>query len=223
MSWLKKPMPKQKDLARNPAARPRYGSATGWYDSLKMGVSMPFESLLECHLFLRLDIDPKIVAFAAQPETFEWTDARGPRRYTPDARATLRSGAALYIQAKRRAKLIEDPDFDGRLPEIESQCRMRHASHTIWTEDEIRREPRLSNARRLRAAVAFLNDEDRDLILKVCAALALPAPLSEVLNALGNEKKFLNTLLALVALGELRLDLDAVIDANCLIHWGERD
>jgi hypothetical protein len=219
-SSTRKPFQKQSNLARNPAARPSYGSATGWYDSLKMSVSIPYESLLERDLLLVLDIDPRFVSFSAQPETFEWLDACGLRRYTPDARTILGSGAVVYIQAKRRSRFARDPDLGGRLSEIEVQCKLRHASHEIWTEDEIRRQPRLSNVRRLRAAIAFLNEEDRNLILGACSALRLPAPLSAVLDALGNEKRLLNSVLALVAFGTLRLDLNVPIDSHSLVYRG---
>ncbi len=221
-SSTRKPFPRQSGLARNPAAHPSYHSATGWYDSLKMQVSIPFESLLELDLFLGLDLDPDVLAFSAQPETFQWTDLYGRRRYTPDARATLKSGIVLFVQAKSRAKLAKNPDLDGRLVEIESQCRMRQASHVIWTEDEIRRTPRISNVRRLRASVAFLNDQDRKFIIDACSALGLPTPLGAILDFLGPQKTQLNAVLALVALGYLRIDLDASIDSEIVIHAGER-
>jgi hypothetical protein len=61
-SSTRKPLQKQSNLKRNPAARASYGSATGWYDSLKMSVSVPYESLLERDLLLVLDIDPRFVS-----------------------------------------------------------------------------------------------------------------------------------------------------------------
>ncbi|MBK3778141.1 DDE-type integrase/transposase/recombinase, partial [Azospirillum brasilense] len=55
-----------------------------------------------------------------------------------------------------RRALDADPSLKGRRPHITDACALRGAAFEIWTETEIRKQPRLANCARIRAAVAFL-------------------------------------------------------------------
>ena len=79
-------------FARNPAERPGRTSCTGWYQSIKLGDQLPYESLLERDALLLLDLDPDVARFTAQPETFVWTEGSRQRRYTPDVRLETTNG-----------------------------------------------------------------------------------------------------------------------------------
>lgn len=216
----RRPFPRQPILARDPTAKLSYCSITGWYSALKMRVQIPFESLPERDLLLVLDVDPAVASFAAQPETFRWTDGTGKRRYTPDARVTFINGRILYVQAKLLRKRDRDPSLRGRLPDIEAQCALRGAEHEIWTEADIRRQPRLANVRKVRGMVRTLNDASVYAVRSACARLTLPASLAELASALGNQPEFVNAALGLVAIGELAVDLDDPIGPDCLIWKG---
>ncbi|MEQ6334727.1 hypothetical protein [Sphingobium sp. MK2] len=207
-------------FARNPAERPGRRSCTGWYQSIKASDGLPYESLLERDALLLLDFDPHVAHFAVQPETFVWTDAGRRRRYTPDIRLEMADGQIIYRQVKLATRLAADPTLGGRLSAIEAECAARGARHEMWLDTDIRRQPRLSNARRLRAAVAVLAAENLHAIRTILTLLPFPSPLGVAAAALGGQAVHTNVVLGLVAIGDLVADLDRPFDEHAVLMPG---
>ncbi|MDH7970657.1 hypothetical protein QH494_00530 [Sphingomonas sp. AR_OL41] len=207
-------------FARNPAGRPGQRSCTGWYQSIKAGDALPYESLLERDALLLLDFDPDVAQFGVQPETFVWTEAGRQRRYTPDIRLETVGGAVIYRQVKLATRLAADPTLGGRLPAIEAECAARGARHEMWLDTDIRRQPRLSNVRRLRATVAVLAAENLDAIHTIITRLPIPSNLGAAAEALGGRPVHVNIVLGLVAVGELAVDLDRPLDDDTVLMRG---
>lgn len=194
-----------------------YRSCSGWYQSLKCGVQLPFESLLERDLMVLQDIDPEVGAFALKPETLVWSEGGREMRYTPDFQVVSRNGAVVYREAMSQRKLDADPSLRGRRSRIIDACAARGASFEIWTETEIRKQPRLANCSRIRAAVAFLTPTNLSVVQTGLAA-DRPVSLGSLQTALGPNPEFIGALLGLVAVGELTLDLNAAIGPDTELH-----
>lgn len=207
-------------FARNPAERPGRRSCTGWYQSIKAGDGLPYESLLERDALLLLDVDPDVAHFTVQPETFAWTEAGRQRRYTPDIRLETVDGRIFYRQVKLAKRLALDPTLGGRLPGIEAECAARGAQHELWVDTDIRREPRLANARRLRAAIAVLAEENLHVIRAIITRLPFPSSLGVAAEALGGRAVHVNIVLGMVAIGELAADLERPLDDNAVLMPG---
>ena len=208
-------------FARNPAKRPGRKSCTGWYQSIKVDDGLPYESLLERDALLVLDFDPDVAHLTVQPETFVWTEAGRQRRYTPDIRLEMVDGEIIYRQVKLASRLAADPTLNGRLPAIEAECAARGARHEMWLDTDIRRQPRLSNVRRLRAAVAVLAAENLPSIRTILTLLPSPSTLGAAAAALGDQAVHINVVLGLVAIGELVADLDRPLDENAVLMPGD--
>jgi hypothetical protein len=207
-------------FARNPAERPGRKSCTGWYQSIKAGDGLPYESLLERDALLLLDFDPDVAHLAVQPETFVWTEAGRQRRYTPDIRLETVNGEIIYRQVKLASRLAADPTLNGRLPAIEAECAARGARHEMWLDTDIRRQPRLSNVRRLRAAVAVLAAENLHAIRTILTLLPFPSTLGVAAAALGGQAVHTNVVLGLVAIGDLVADFDRPFDEHTVLMPG---
>lgn len=207
--------------AASPPAQPGnrlfYRSCSGWYGSIKSGARLPFESLLERDLMVIQDIDPDIAHFTLKPETLIWTDGRREQRYTPDFRVVTWDGRVVYREAMPRRKFDADPSLKGHRPRITDACVARGASFELWTETEIRKQPRLANCIRIRAAVAFLTP-DNLAIVRDGLANGLPTSFAALQATIGSALDLFGALLGLVAIGELALDLDAVIGPNTELH-----
>ncbi|CAO3379262.1 hypothetical protein [Azospirillum argentinense] len=199
------------------ATRLSYCSCSGWYRSIRGDIRLPFESLLERDLMVIQDIDPDVVAFAGKPETLIWADGRRERRYTPDFRVVTREGKIVYREAMPRRALDADPSLKGRRPHITDACALRGAAFEIWTETEIRKQPRLANCARIRAAVAFLTPANL-AIVQAGLAERRSISLGALQATIGLDPILVGTLLGLVAIGELALDLDAVIGPSTELH-----
>lgn len=207
-------------FARNPAQRPGRKSCTGWYQSIKAADGLPYESLLERDALLLLDFDRDVARFSVQPETFVWTEAGRQRRYTPDIRLEMADDRVIYRQVKLATRLAADPTLGGRLSAIEAECAARGAQHEMWLDTDIRRQPRLSNVRRLRAAVAVLAAENLPAIRTIITHLPSPSTLGAAAAALGGQAVHTNVVLGLVAIGDLVADLDRPLDENAVLMPG---
>lgn len=196
-----------------------YSSCSGWYQSIKCGVQLPFGSLLERDLMVLQDIDPEVDAFALKPETVIWADGGSERRYMPDFKVITRSNRVVYREALPQRKLDTDPSLKGRRSRIIDACAARGASFEIWTETEIRKQPRLANCSRIRAAVAFLTPTNLSVVRTGLAA-GCPVSLGSLQIAFGPNPEFVGALLGLVAVGELTLDLNAAITPDTALHLG---
>lgn len=194
-----------------------YRSCSGWYQSLKCSVQLPFQSLLERDLMVIQDIDPEVSAFALKPETLIWSDGGRELRYTPDFQVVSRNGRVVYREAMSQRKLDADPSLKGRRSRITEACAVRGASFEIWTETEIRKQPRLANCARIRAAVAFLTPTNLSIVRAGLAA-GRPVSFGALQAALGPNPELVGALLGLVAVGDLTLDLDAVIGPDTKLY-----
>jgi hypothetical protein len=168
------------------------------------------------------DIDPDVVDFRAQPETFVWRENGREHRYTPDLRVIRANGAILYREVKPTERRDQNPTLDGRLPAINTQCAARRATFEFWTEAEIRCQPRLKNCARIRAATNFCTLENLLVVRSGLRRLGLPITVGRLQARVGANPAHLSTILGLVGFGELNIDLNVTIDVGTVLTLGRR-
>ncbi|BAU91464.1 hypothetical protein MPPM_2859 [Methylorubrum populi] len=177
--------------------------------SHRMQGDVPYESLLEADLVTILCVDPEVDGFWAQPEAFRWRQDGKVRRYVPDFLILTTAGARAYREVKPLRRLRKDPSLGGRRPAIEAESARRGATFETWTEKEIRRSPRLENAREILCHAGPVWDEPALAALRrTIRAGTCAGTTGELLRSAGLGPDALGTLLGLVALDELRIDLD---------------
>jgi hypothetical protein len=188
-----------------------------------LGRSVPYESRLEADLVMVMAADADVTGIWSQPETFRWRAEGRLRRYTPDFLITTYYGP-VYREVKPIDVLVRDPTLGGRLEAIRGQCACRGARFEIWTEIDIRAEPRFANAR----AVHFAPHPGRDRAVaaslrEAVSDLVGSAPASLLLSRAGLASGNLGDLLALVAVGDaVIVDMERGIGPDTLIGRGRR-
>lgn len=130
----------------------------GKFPSRKLGRMVQWESLLERDAILVLEHRPDVDWYEEQPSEEIYYDAYGtPWRYTPDFGVRLTDGSEFHIEVKPSGKLV-DVDLCHKLALIERRYRETGRHFEIWTEREIRAEPRFSTLRTIhRARVRLAN------------------------------------------------------------------
>lgn len=112
----------------------------------------PFESSLEAIAHVLLSVDIRIQKYVCQPNPIHYWMPNGDggqdkREYTPDFVALTTDDRLLVIDAKA-ARFANDPKWTSREPYIRRAYRRDHdAELIVWTERDLKAEPRLSNAR----------------------------------------------------------------------------
>lgn len=204
--------------ARKVVTGRRTGALTGYHPSRKMGAPVPFESLLELDALVLLEVDWKVVQFATQPVTFQWRDAGRVRRYTPDLLVVTALGRT-FREVKPARRLARDPVLRGRRERIEAECAALGADFEVWTDKDIRREPRLSNSRAVLSEGRRVGDALAEQ--RVRAVLPRCATVGEAAWAGGLPPvRALRAAMRLAARGEVGLDLDLALGASTRILAG---
>jgi len=114
----------------------------------------PFESSLEAIAHLHLSVDFRIKCYTCQPHKLHYwmPNAEGGQdkhEYTPDFVALTKDGRLLIIDAKAH-RFATDEAWMRREPFIRTSYRSEFdAELLVWTEYDLKAEPRLSNARTL--------------------------------------------------------------------------
>jgi hypothetical protein len=199
-------------VAGKPARRivtGRRNRPVGSFPSRKNNDIVEFESFLELDALTIVDTDPSVLSYSAQPRTLTWRDAAGrPRRYTPDLLLRTALGR-IYREIKPARRLLRDPSLGGRIDTIVACCEAEGAAFETWSDMEIRREPRLSNARRVVAAGRWRRrDADAE-----AAILGFAATAGMTIGQVGIEAELApdrvrQAVLRLGALGLLAIELD---------------
>lgn len=122
---------------------PSKGRVVGRFFSGKNQRHVPWESQLERDCMRLLDILPEVEAYRSQPFGFIYDFAGKQRIYYPDLEVKTRTGRKI-IEVKPNGKLLESGIFD-RFEVIRELLQDEGYSFEIWTEDQIRPEPLLSN------------------------------------------------------------------------------
>jgi hypothetical protein len=210
--------------------RPRRGLTPSWdgfFASHKALGPAPFDSLQERDTQTLLCADPRIKVYAVQPhQLIYWgPDSSGElmkRTYTPDFAALDRDGQVLIIEVK--AKIFsESPKWRLLEPFIREAYETDHgARFLLFTEDQIRAQPRLSNCQIMLRHRPPPDDEAGELAAReVLEDLHGEASLGDVcseLEARGiDERRAFSALMRIALSGEISLDLSQPLSASTRI------
>lgn len=200
---------------------------SGMFASQKAFGPTPFESLLERDFQTLLSADPRIVGYAAQPHHLEyWTpDDTGrqiKRRYTPDYAARDRDGNVLIFEVKAK-RFAEAAKWRGVEPYVAAAYEDDHGVRfLIFTEDEIRQQPRLSNCQMLVSHRADVEDVEADLVVSdILMVTAMPRLIGEVQfeaksHGIDSRRAFAAIMRAVLA-GQVQIDLSQPIGPQSIL------
>ncbi|GEP01513.1 hypothetical protein [Methylobacterium haplocladii] len=192
---------------------------TGKRRSSKEGL-IEFESLLEHDFLVLTRSDGITTSVRPQPIRFHWWDPRTSqwRVHIPDFAVMRRFvPKPVYIQVKPKA--VADA-LSEELGLIKAAFRQRGLSYEVWTDEDIRRQPRFSNAELLFDQSGPLEDvEALDRVRKVLKEAA-PSVLSvaEVREAAGIGPRAFQAILRLHMRNEVDLNLERPLDAKALVQ-----
>lgn len=118
------------------------------FASMKCRRIIEAESLLEYDRFILLETTPHVVLFQEQPFKLEYEDNGVIKAIYPDVLVIRRDGSKT-IEEIKPSELVSDPCFERRI-QLEKKVLAQHGyDFSVQTELEIRKEPRLSNAKKL--------------------------------------------------------------------------
>lgn len=145
-----------------PFVEPHYGTAfRGFGGERKIVSAAPYRSILVAEYRALLDADPLVERFAAYPHVLTYSrltkDGRWERKtYTPDVALRTKGGegrrSKTVVVEVRADELRAEKAWREREPFIRHAYAVDHGvEFFVFGESEIRREPRLSNCKRLNA------------------------------------------------------------------------
>lgn len=197
-------------LSRNPITRSGRGFRVR-FPSSKMKRTVDCESPLEGDAALLLECSPGVIFYQEQPTKIEYFDGRCFRSYHPDFEVILTDGCAIHLEVKPSSELAK-PHIRAKFSAIAAHYQQRRQHFRIVTEQDIRREPLLSNARTL----AYLSSKQwlllptRQNVLQDLGADPLSFEIAE--SKLGRLM-----VLRLLACGILECDLTQPLSGSTLV------
>lgn len=210
---------KMNNLARRVVTRSK-GRVVGHFFSYRNQKHLQWESQLERDCMRVLDVLPGVESFSEQPFPLRYMCLGKEVTCYPDLLVT-RSGRQTVIEVKPYEKAAT-PEAIEKFNNIENALAELGFSFEVWTEKEIRREPRWSNVILLmstqRQRMELLADDVLLPLFSECSSLSvrqLSKRLRKV-NARGQA-------LSLVSAGKLLMDLDQPITRDSLVRLPERE
>lgn len=120
----------------------------GYFPSHKLGRMVPWESFVERDAILLLEISSGVVSYKAQPTVIYYFDGSKFRKYYPDFEVVLSDGSMFHLEIKL-AEELKKPELKTKFRLIASHYQNIGFGFKIVTEEDLRREPLLSNAQTL--------------------------------------------------------------------------
>jgi hypothetical protein len=195
-----------------------HSSFVGLFAYDKSEHAIAFESIYELEYLYLLETDADVVAVRSQPETLHWDDDGIRRRHVPDF-CVFRTDRIELVEVKPdaiddEAEASDEEELLQRRTEIlKTQLAKEGRIYTLVRETEIRREPRLGNAKILMNGLG--QAPSPALRADVLAMMANgPAPIADLVAAVGKGPHFVNAVYALVLAGDLEL-----VDPDAPLTW----
>lgn len=178
----------------------------GYFCSVKAAALVPWESQLEFDFLRLIEVDNSIRTYRSQPESLRYQMDGERHRYYPDFRIEYWDGRTEVVEVKMAEKAAkpEMQELFGIVGELFWKRRIRYR---VVTEDDIRQEPLLSNAK------ALLNlrmvKPSKEVVFRVARAFSQsqPATLGELEEALGASPGLREQLYSLAMRNGFDLDL----------------
>lgn len=191
----------------------------GYFPSRKLHRMVAWESLLERDAILLLEVSPGVVSFQEQPRVIQYFDGNALCDYYPDFEVALSDGSVFHLEVKTTSKL-NAPTVTTKFAAIAAHYQEKGLGYRIVTEQELQREPLLSNAQEL----AYLQGYTRRP-LPSFYKLREDLGTGTIVFAKAEALLGRNMVLRLIASGMLACDLNQPLAGHTLltIKEGERD
>ena len=193
----------------------------GYFPSKKLNRMVEYESLLERDAILLFEFSSGVVSYQEQPEMIYYNDGDKTRQYFPDFEVVLITGEIIHVEVKPYQRL-NTPELLNKFGAIAAHYQTHRAEFKILTEKNIRREPLLSNLKRL--ASLKQSDSNLDRAFNICQQRLLLDPICSV-SAL-SQGFMKGEVFRLIALGKLICNLEQKLDSNTnfvRIRQGDHD
>lgn len=124
----------------------------GKFPSRKLNRMVHWESMLERDAILHFEYHPLVLSYQEQPSIEIYYDKDGEQhRYFPDFRLTFRDGEDLYVEVKP-SRLLTTKVVRDKLQAVAKRFEEQGRRFRVMTEDDIRRQPLLTNLQKLHAS-----------------------------------------------------------------------
>ena len=195
----------------------RTARVIGLFASVKMKRLVPWESQLELDYLRLMEVDNSVVAFHAQPEVCLYQLQGKEHRYFPDLRVELSDGSIRMVEVKYKAD-ANTPENKERFALIKALYAERRISFEVVTELDIRRQPRLANAKLMLDYRDCEPSESMNLRVAEAFAVRRPVTLGDLEAALGFPTERRGEFYAMALRGHFGIDLEnAPLSADSLI------
>lgn len=125
------------------------GIPRGLFPSRKNNRMVGYEHLLEADACVLFEMSPQIASYREQPTRISFPDGDRSRLYTPDYQLDLTDGRQFLVEVKP-ARRLAAPEIRAKFDHIEEHMHRLGLSFLVLTDELIRKQPRLTNLRRLR-------------------------------------------------------------------------
>lgn len=116
----------------------------GFFPSRKNQRMVAWESVLERDAIVLFELSPGVISYEEQPSIELYYQGSIPRKYYPDFALTLRNGSVVHVEIKPMKKL-SNKLIRERFHLIASSYQQQSRQFWILTDEQIRKQPRLSN------------------------------------------------------------------------------
>lgn len=120
----------------------------GYFPSHKLHRMVAYESLLERDAILLLETSPGVVSYQEQPTVIQYFDGQSLCDYYPDFEVVLADNSIFHLEVKTTTKL-KNPKVATKFAAVAAHYQEKRLGFRIVTEQELQREPLLSNAQEL--------------------------------------------------------------------------
>lgn len=170
-----------------------------------------WESILERDAIFHFEYNPSLVSYQEQPSIEIYYDKKGiQHRYFPDFRLDFQDGRELYVEVKP-ARVLATRLVREKLQSVAKRFEEQGRHFRVITEDDIRREPLLSNLK-------SIHDSSKRAAQVVPDAQLIDTLSDGPIWKLSNLVRHFNGIqkvLQLVCSNHLRIDLEKPLTDDC--------
>ena len=182
--------------------------------------TLAFDFLVCC------EANPDVLSIARGGPPFAWYDGAGWRQYIPQFTVALREGpdGAARMVAVEVATSLERAKRLAEFQKIQVEAKRNRRSFRVFTEKDVRVEPRLTNCKLIlqQAGRELVPSHDINLVRQVAYGTATFSINELVRIGVLPYARAYCAVLNMVAAGELWIELDRPIDGDSRIGRGAR-
>lgn len=188
----------------------------GKFPSVKLGRIVWYESPLERDFLYLLEIDPDVISYQEQPGRIYYSLGGKKRRYTPDLLVRRsRKKQIIEVKIKKRA---EQEQYARLFRIAQRACEKEGCEFKVVTEESIRLQPRLDNAKLLYKYARTPVRAQHQIVCHEFFVGREEASLGEVIQFFASRNTGQQVAYALIYRGILSVDLMQPFTRSCVVR-----